>query len=98
MRLVAIRIVAGGQAPAGGTIALVSIGIGNAVSAIDLHVSHILLPVIGVAIFEAARTQTEKGIVRKDKGPAVGDAERQLDAVVTPAVEIVPARGVAARI
>src|SRR3982074_3694130 len=87
MRRVAIRIVAGSKTPAQRAIALVVVGIREAVRAVDRHVALVELPIVGVLVFEAARVESTERVMREEQRPATRHSQRQLDVVVTLAIE-----------
>src|SRR3984957_15469238 len=55
MRVIAIDRVAGGEAPAVRSVALVSVRVTDAVGVIDARMSHVLLPVVRIDVAQPAR-------------------------------------------
>ena len=98
MRGIAFRIVARGQAPAFGTVAVEGSGIADAMLAIDPDMRDVLCPVVAVAVLEAARIEAQEGIMREEERTAHRHAERQLDAVVALAVQKIAPGGEAAMV
>ena len=83
---VALGVVARAQAPAGGAVALEAMRVAQAMRPVDQRMALVLLPVVGIAVAQAARVQAHEGIVREEQWPAPVAAERQGDAVEGPAV------------
>ena len=67
MRAIALIAFAGRQSPAGLAIAAIPRGIAYTVFVIYQRVMAILLPIIGIAIFEPAWIEPEKRIMRKEQ-------------------------------
>src|ERR1051325_1651301 len=76
------RAIASRQPPAIRTIAGKTVRIGDAVGAVNQRVGAVLLPVIRITIAEAARIETEKGILREEQRSAAGRPEWKLDSVI----------------
>ena len=53
---------------------------------IDQRVLHVLAPVVGVFVLEAARIEAAEGIMREEQRPAEIGTERQFEIVIAPPV------------
>src|ERR1700733_2443279 len=81
MRVIAIDRVAGGEAPAVRSVALVSVRVTDAVGVIDARMSHVLLPVVRIDVAQPARIDAAEGVVSKEKRSAPTRSEGQLHAL-----------------
>src|SRR5580658_4394233 len=93
MRVIAIDRVAGGQAPAVWSVALVPTRIADAVGIVDASVSDVLPPVVGIGIGQSARIDTAEGIVGEKEWSAPVGSERKLDVLETEPIEELTALG-----
>src|SRR5258708_7494324 len=87
MSRVTIGIIACSETPAQRAIALVVVGVREAVRGVDGHVPLVELPIVSVLVLEASRIESTERVMRKEQRPAERHAERQLDVVVTLAIE-----------
>src|SRR5688572_3862864 len=79
---VAIVAVAGGEAPAIRPVPLEPVRVAHGVLIVDEGVRCHLLPVIGIAVLEAARAQAEEREMREKQRTAIGRAQLHLVAVI----------------
>ena len=59
--------------------------------AVDRHLRHILLPIIGMRVAQPVRIKPQKGIMRKEQRPAQLRPQRQAHAVIAFAIAIIGA-------
>src|SRR3954464_2625536 len=86
MGVISFIVIAGGQAPAVGAIAFELLWIVDAVGVVDERMVLILFPVISVLIFQTSGVESEEGVVSKEEGTAIREAQRKGDAIVAAAV------------
>src|SRR5713226_4670230 len=63
------------------------------VSVIDAHMARVLLPIVRIAIAQAARIDSAEGILREEQGAAEWRSQRQRDAVIRLAVQKITPNG-----
>src|SRR5580692_3174882 len=89
VRVIAFDRVACGEAPAVWPVALVAMGVADAVGIVDARVSDVLLPVVGVVITQPTRIDAAEGVMGEEERSAPVRSERKLHALeVTPIDEL----------
>ena len=84
---IALDRVAGGETPAVRPVALVPIGVADAVGVVDARVSDVLLPVVRIGVAQPTRIDAAEGIMSEEERTASVRSERKLDALETATVD-----------
>src|SRR5258708_312442 len=87
MGAIALVIVAGCQPPAIFSVSFEMFRIRNAVLPVYQSLIQVLLPIVGVFVFQSPRVDTDKGVVRKEQRAAVILTKREPYPVIGAAVE-----------
>ena len=90
---IAQMVVGGGKSPTSRAVAFEFQGIFLAMLVIDEGVRHILIEIVGVAVFESAWVESQKAVMREEERSAVIEAEWQGDIEVGFAIFEVVAGG-----
>src|ERR1700722_11210666 len=87
MSQISFRIIACGESPAGLAKPKIVAGIRHAMRAVDRHMALGQFPVVRIAISQAVRIESAKGIMGEEERPAKWHAQRQFNVVIGLTIE-----------